>query len=247
MLVEICTLFPEAFASFFATGLLGKSVDSGILKYRLHNIRPYGKGRYKSVDDAPFGGGAGMLLTWDAVVPCLEATRSRPRVYLSPRGKPLRAAHLERWIQSGGVTFLCGHYEGVDQRVLDRHIDEEVTVGDVVLNGGELPAQICVEALARRLPGFLKEASLHVESFDGGLLEHDQYTRPRAAGGMEVPSVLVEGDPKPMARWARENALYRTWRVRPDLFSRIPLADWEFDAIHGKIRTRYQFPRQDPP
>lgn len=247
MLVEICTLFPEAFASFFSTGLLGRSVEGGILSYRLHNMRPFGKGPYRSVDDAPFGGGAGMLLTYDAVSACLEKTVMRPRVFLSPRGKQLSVSHLTRWQEAGGMTLLCGHYEGIDQRVLDQHIDEEVCVGQVVLNGGELPAQICIEALARRLPGFLKQASLHVESFDDGTLEHDQYTRPREAGGAQVPPVLLEGDPKPAARWARENALFRTWQRRPDLFSKLTLTDWEFEAIHGKIRTQYQFPRQDLP
>lgn len=247
MRFEICTLFPEFFHSFFTTGLVARAVDNGILSYGIHNLRRYGTGNYRSVDDAPFGGGAGMLLKYEVVQKSLEQTVERPVIHLSPRGRVLDAKLARELALLPGMTLLCGHYEGIDQRILDRQVDEEISIGDYVLGGGETPAQVLVETVARHLPGFLTEASLDAESFDRGLLEHDQFTRPREADGVAVPPVLVEGDPKRIAVWQRENALWRTWRRRPDLFMRQTLSDCDFDAIHGKIVTHFSIRTQETP
>ncbi|MBN8218787.1 MAG: tRNA (guanosine(37)-N1)-methyltransferase TrmD [Spirochaetes bacterium] len=247
MRFEICTLFPEFFHSFFTTGLVARAVDNGILSYAIHNLRLHGEGRYRSVDDAPFGGGAGMLLKYDVIRKSLEATGERPVIHLTPRGRVLNTSMAKRLASLPGVTLLCGHYEGIDQRILDRAVGMEVSIGDYVLGGGETPAQVLIETIARHLPGFLTEASLEAESFESGLLEHDQFTRPREADGVPVPGVLVEGDPKRIAAWQRENALWRTWRRRPDLFARQTLADCDFDAIHGKIVTHFSIRPQETP
>lgn len=247
MRFEILSLFPEAFHSFFATGMMGRAVEGGLVDYHLVNMRQFGLGNYRSVDDAPYGGGAGMLLRYEVIRDSFRALRKdsdqRSIIYLSPRGRLLDQKLVEALALRPGLSLLCGHYEGIDQRALDAFAAEEVSIGDYVLNGGEVAAQVLMEAVSRKIPGYLSEESLHTESFSSGLLEHDQYTRPREIDGRSVPEVLTGGDPRQIKKWERWNALERTYRSRPDLLRRQHLSKDDFEQLHRHlIQTKRHSP-----
>lgn len=227
MKVSIVTLFPELFGPFFETSLVGRAVETGKLVVALEDLRPYGIGRHKSVDDTPYGGGSGMVMRVDCLVAALEALDAREpdapkahRVLLTPQGGRLDQRRVVALAARPALTLVCGRYEGFDERVR-AFVDEEISLGDFVMTGGEVAAMAIVEATVRLLPGVLgNEDSATEESHSpatGGLLEYPQYTRPAEFRGMKVPEVLVSGHHAQIARWRKEQALARTTERRPDL------------------------------
>jgi tRNA (guanine37-N1)-methyltransferase len=223
--IDVFTIFPELVDGYCRTSVLGRARERGVLDLRVRDLRAGARDPRRSVDDAPFGGGAGMVLMAEPLFAAVEAVDAedglpRPLFLLSPGGRRFDQAAARELAASGGFSLLCGRYEGVDQRVADHLADEELSVGDAVLAGGELPALVVVEAVTRLLPGALgNEASVDEESFCSGLLEYPQYTRPAVFRGWEVPEVLRSGDHASVARWRRVQSLRRTLERRPDLLA----------------------------
>ncbi|MBN2906527.1 MAG: tRNA (guanosine(37)-N1)-methyltransferase TrmD [Rhodobacteraceae bacterium] len=224
---RIVTLFPEAFPGTLGLSLTGKALDQGLWALETIDLRPFGEGRHKNVDDTPAGGGAGMVLRADVVGAALDtaaigtpADPARwPVVYLSPRGRPLDQGMAHRFAQAEGITLLCGRFEGVDERVLEEYGVEEVSLGDFVLTGGEIAAQALIDATVRLIPRVLgNQASTEEESFSDGLLEHPQYTRPAVWKGRTIPDILLSGHHAKIADWRRAMAERLTKKRRPDLW-----------------------------
>jgi tRNA (guanine37-N1)-methyltransferase len=220
--IDVVTLFPEYLAGPLAASLLGKARDRGLLDLRVHDLRDWTDDRHRSVDDTPFGGGAGMVLTPGPVFAAVEAVEPpRPLLLCSAAGRRFDQAMARELAAGAGFSLLCGRYEGVDQRVADHCCDGEVSVGDFVLAGGEAAALVVIEAAARLVPGVMgNDESATQESFADGLLEYPQYTRPADFRGWAVPEVLRSGDHVRVARWRRAEALRRTRERRPDLLDR---------------------------
>ena len=224
MRLDVVSLAPEAFAPLLGLGVIGRAFGAGIAALHTHNPRDYATDRYRKVDDEPYGGGAGMVLKPEPVYSAFGAIPVLPRrrvLLMSPQGQPLLQADLRRWATDyDQLVFLCGHYEGFDERIRPR-ADEEVSIGDFVLTGGELPAATIINGVVRLLPGTVgTAASLDEESHSSLLLEHPHYTRPAVFLGMEVPAVLRSGDHGSIARWRAEQQEQRTAKRRPDLFAR---------------------------
>lgn len=227
MKIHVLTLFPEMFAPVTEASILGKAGEKGILDVNLINIRDFTEDKHNRVDDTPFGGGVGMVMQTQPIFDALrsigeeEALKKKKILYMSPRGRQLDQRMIETMAEEEEMVILCGHYEGVDQRVLDYWEMEEVTIGDYILTGGELPAMVLIDAVSRFIPGVLgtKESATE-ESIYSGLLEHDQYTKPREYEGMMVPEVLFGGNHKLIHLWQYENALLNTKEKRPDLFEK---------------------------
>lgn len=225
MKIELLTIFPEMFDSFLNASIIGRAREAELLDIHATDIRPYSQNKHKNTDDYPFGGGAGMLMLAQPIADAMKAVTRPPyqgkRIYMSPRGVPLTQALAQQLSQEERLVILCGHYEGVDQRVLDKYIDMEISVGDYVLTGGETAAMVLIDCVSRLVPGVLGSAeSAGDESFSNdGLLEYPQYTRPRVFEDMEVPEVLLNGDHKKISQWRREQALLATARMRPDLLA----------------------------
>jgi tRNA (guanine37-N1)-methyltransferase len=215
----VFTIFPDLVDGYLAGSLIGKARADGLLDIRVHDLRSTATDPHRSVDDAPFGGGAGMVLMAEPLFGAVEAVQpARPLFLLSPSGRRFDQSVAAELSSGDGFSLLCGRYEGVDQRVADHLVDGEISVGDVVLAGGEVAALLVIEAVARLVPGVLgNEASVAEESFADGLLEHPQYTRPAAFRDWPVPDVLLSGDHGRIARWRRAQALVRTLDRRPDL------------------------------
>lgn len=232
MRIDILTIFPEMFAPLNAS-IVGRAQESGRVEIHTHNIRDYSSSKHKNTDDYPFGGGAGMLMTPQPIADAMEAVAPAPfggkRIYMSPRGKPLSQQMARELAAEDGLVILCGHYEGVDQRVLDEYIDLEISIGDYVLTGGELPAMVLVDCVSRMLDGVLGSGdSAADESFSSeGLLEYPQYTRPRVFHGRAVPEVLLGGNHREIELWRRRQAVLATLEHRPDLLERARLTDKE--------------------
>ena len=225
MKIELLTIFPEMFESFLSASIIGRAREAGLLDIHATDIRPYSQNKHKNTDDYPFGGGAGMLMLAQPIADAMKAVTRPPfqgkRIYMSPRGVPLTQALAQQLSQEERLVILCGHYEGVDQRVLDKYIDMEISVGDYVLTGGETAAMVLIDSVSHLVPGVLGSTeSAGDESFSNdGLLEYPQYTRPRVFEDMEVPEVLLNGDHKKISQWRREQALLATARMRPDLLA----------------------------
>jgi len=235
--VEILTLFPRMCEGYLAESILGKARESGLVAVRVGDIRTHAAGKHKITDDAPYGGGAGMVMKPEPLTEAIEAARARlpgARVVLtSPRGARFDQAMARDLAESGRLILVCGRYEGVDERVM-KVVDMEVSVGDFVLTGGELAALCIVDAAARLVPGVLgNETSAGNESFtgEGGLLEHPHFTRPPEYRGMAVPEVLVSGDHRRIGRWRRRESLRATRDRRPDLFARLRLSKDDLDLL----------------
>lgn len=229
MTVDILTVFPEMFESVFAASILGRAREQGLLDIRLTDIRPFSAARHKNTDDYPFGGGAGMVMTAQPIMDAMAAvSASLPnarRIYLGPRGKKLTTQLARELAREPSLILLCGHYEGVDQRALDACVDEEISIGDYILTGGELAAMVLTDCVARFIPGVLGSSeSPEEESFSDGLLEYPQYTRPRDLNGRSVPEVLLNGDHAKIAAWRRRESLRATLRFRPDLLETADLS-----------------------
>ncbi len=234
---RVITLFPEAFPGVLGESLTGKALAEGLWRLETVDLRQFGEGRHRNVDDTPAGGGAGMVLRADVLAAAIDAAaggRAPPRarwplVYLSPRGRPFDQATARRFAGCDGVTLICGRFEGVDERVLEDYAIEEVSLGDFVMTGGEIAAQAMIDAAVRLRPGVLgNTASTEEESFSHGLLEHPQYTRPAEWRGRAIPPVLLSGHHGEIARWRREAAERITRARRPDLWARLhPTEDGE--------------------
>ena len=242
MKIAILSLFPEMFDSFLSTSIIGRAREEKLIDIQPVNIRPYSDKKHKNTDDYPFGGGAGMVMMAQPIVDCVRDVRAKgfngPCIYLSPRGKPLNQQKVIELAQHDGLILLCGHYEGVDQRAIDLVVDEEISLGDFVLTGGELAAMALTDAVARYVPGVLgSDESTGEESFTDGLLEYPQYTRPREYEGMEVPEVLLNGDHAKIRKWRREQSLLTTLRMRPDLFEKAEMTDKERAAARAAFET----------
>jgi tRNA (guanine37-N1)-methyltransferase len=225
MRIDVFTIFPEILEPAFDAALLGKARSAGLLDLRTHNPRDYATDAHRTVDDTPFGGGAGMVMRPEPIVAAVEAAQPpRPLLLLSASGRRFDQAYARELAATDGFSLLCGRYEGVDQRVADHCCDGEISIGDYVLNGGESAALVIVEAVARLVPGMMGNvASGDDESFSAGRLEYPHYTRPAEYGGWEVPEVLRSGDHARIERWRRAQALHRTAARRPDLLELQPL------------------------
>ena len=222
--IDVITIFPELFEEFLEASILGSARRAGQIAVVVHNLRAWAKDRHRTVDDMPYGGGPGMVMKPEPLVGAIEAVAGEPRVghvvLLSPQGARLDQKKVAEFAREEQLVLVCGRYEGVDQRVIDLAVDEEISIGDYVLSGGEIPAMVVIEAVARLVPGVLgNPQSLETESFQDGRLEGPQYTRPAEYRGHGVPEVLRSGDHGEIERWRREKALERTKRRRPDLLT----------------------------
>ncbi|MCL1963632.1 MAG: tRNA (guanosine(37)-N1)-methyltransferase TrmD [Firmicutes bacterium] len=232
MKITILTIFPHMFDSFLDGSILARALNQGLLTVDVVDLRPFSQRKHKNTDDDPFGGGAGMVMLAQPIVSAMAAVAPAPgearRIYLSPRGQPLTQRKAETLARAAHLVLLCGRYEGVDQRAVDLCIDEELSIGDYVLTGGEPAAMVLVDCVARLVPGVLGCAeSAAEESFASGLLEYPQYTRPRSLNGMDVPEVLLGGNHAQILKWRREQSLRVTFARRPDLLETAPLTPLE--------------------
>ena len=219
--IHVITMFPEFFSSPLQVSLVGKAIARDQLAVEIVDLREHGQGVHRQLDDAPFGGGAGMVMMAEPLRAALEPLAASRRVLLSPSGTPLRQATLDRWSNLDDLTLVCGRYEGIDQRVIDSHIDEEVSLGDYVLLGGEVGALAIIEGVVRLLPGVVgNPESTQTESFRDGLLEEPQYTRPADLEGAVVPEILLSGHHAAIAAWRLEQRKSRTRDRRPDLWEK---------------------------
>jgi len=225
----VMTLFPEMIEQGLNTSIIGRAIEKELLSVQAVNIRDYTLDKHKRVDDYPYGGGAGMLMAVEPVVRTYNAIREdiqaktgsteRPRVvYVTPWGKPFHQEMAKEFAKEENLVFLCGHYEGIDERALEEVATDFVSIGDYVLTGGELPAMVMIDAISRLLPGVLNNKdSAEYESFAGNLLEHPQYTRPEVYNGRKVPEVLLSGHHANIEKWKKEQSLLRTQKYRPDM------------------------------
>jgi tRNA (guanine37-N1)-methyltransferase len=232
MRVRVLTIFPELFEPFLSTSLIGKARDKELLDVRVFDLRPFTEDRHRSVDDEPYGGGGGMVMTappWIRAVRAVAEGGTPWRVLLSPQGARLddaKVRELAARAAERGLVLLCGRYEGIDERVRQTVVDEEISIGDYVLSGGELPAMVLIEALSRQVPGVVGLAdSVANDSFRGGLLDYPHYTRPPVVEGLAVPAVLTSGDHAAIRRWREGEALRATRAKRPDLLAPDRLAE----------------------
>ena len=224
MQFNVLTLFPEMFMSL-QESIIGKATEKGIIDINLINIRDFSKDKHKHVDDTPYGGGAGMLIRPDVVYDAYSSVSEENAkvIYMSPKGKVLNQNMVKELSKESHLIILCGHYEGIDQRVLDEIVDEEISIGDYVLTGGELPAMVLIDSVSRYVDGVLSNSSTVEESFSGEdkLLEYPEYTRPAEFHGMKVPEVLTSGNHQEIARWRREQSLITTYKKRPELLNEV--------------------------
>ncbi|MBQ8426218.1 MAG: tRNA (guanosine(37)-N1)-methyltransferase TrmD [Clostridia bacterium] len=222
MKIDILTLFPEMFSPL-KTSIIGRAVESGKLEINIVDIRDYTLDKHKKCDDAPFGGGAGMVMMPQPIADAIEAVdpdHTAHRIFLSPKGRVFKQKVVLEYAKKDRLLLLCGHYEGVDQRVLDLYIDEELSIGDFVLTGGEIPAMAVVDAVARYVDGVINMESLEQESFSSNMLEYPHYTRPQEFKGIKVPEVLTNGNHALIAKWREEKAREITLKNRPDLLEK---------------------------
>lgn len=242
---DVITLFPGMFDAVTGYGVTQRARERGIYQLVLWDPRDFSSNAYRSVDDRPYGGGPGMVMMAHPLAKALHAARQRQAscgvrrsmtVYLSPQGRPLDQQEVETLGEQDGLVLLAGRYEGVDERLIEREVQDEISIGDYVLSGGELPAMVLIDAIVRRLPGALNDAeSARQDSFAAGLLDCPHYTRPDVYDGMPVPAVLLSGNHAQIERWRMKQALGRTWRRRPELLDRIAL-----DAEQAKLLAEYR-------
>ena len=226
MKFDVLTLFPEMFVSM-EQSIIGRAMKNQLLEINLTNIRDFSKDKHKKVDDTPYGGGAGMLMKPDVVWDAWNSvkTNKSKTIYMSPKGKTLTQKKVESLAKEEHLIILCGHYEGIDQRVIDKIVDEEISIGDYVLTGGELPAMVLIESVSRYVNGVLKQGSTFEESFSNDLLEYPQYTRPEEFLGEKVPEVLISGNHQNIDRWRRNKSLEETFKKRPELLEKANLTE----------------------
>lgn len=222
MKISILTLFPEMFEPLKCS-IIKRATDNKVFELDIIDIRSYSLDKHGKCDDEPFGGGAGMIMTVQPIFDAINAVDPNHlahRIFMSPKGKTLSVVKAKSLAASGDLVILCGHYEGIDQRAIDLCIDEEISIGDYVLTGGELPAMVLVDCVSRFIPGTIKEESALGDSFSEGLLEYPQYTRPRVFQGLEVPEILLSGHHEKINEWRRQKSIEETARLRPDLLEK---------------------------
>ena len=236
MRFDVLTLFPEMF-DVLDKSIIGRAKEKELINVNLINIRDFSKNKHKKVDDTPYGGGAGMVMMPDVVYDAYKSVKDENAkvIYMTPQGKKLDQQKVEELAKQEHLILLCGHYEGIDQRVLDTIVDEEISIGDYVLTGGELPAMVLIDSVSRYVEGVLKDGSTTEESFSQGLLEYPQYTRPEVFEEQQVPEVLRSGNHQMIEKWRREQSLKRTLEKRPDLLEKVDLSD-EDKRILEKIK-----------
>ena len=236
MQFDVLTLFPEMF-EVLNESIIGKAQEKGLININLINIRDFSKDKHKKVDDTPYGGGAGMVMMPDVVYGAYKSikTDNAKVIYMSPQGKKLDQKKVEELSKQEHLILLCGHYEGIDQRVIDKIVDEEISIGDYVLTGGELPAMVLIDSVSRYIDGVLKEDSTKEESFSQGLLEYPQYTRPEVFEDERVPEILLTGHHQNIEKWRREQSLKITFNKRPDLLENINLSDEDKKVLEKYI------------
>ena len=232
MRFDVFTLFPEVFFPYLEVSILARARQAGVLEVQVHNIRDWATDRHHVVDDEPYGGGGGMIMKPEPIFAAVEDVLGRPPrcpvLLLTPQGRPFTQAVARELAQHGHLALLCGRYEGIDERVREHLVSDEISIGDYVLTGGELPALIVIDAVTRLLPGVLGDPEAPAkDSFAAGLLEHPHYTRPAEFRGWRVPEVLLSGDHGRIARWRREQSLRRTWERRPELLAQAALTEEE--------------------
>lgn len=230
MRFDILSLFPEMFLSIFESSILKKARDKGLIEVHVHDIRMHAPGKHRVTDDAPFGGGGGMVMKVEPIDRALTAleleSEDGPVILMSPQGEPFRQETAAELAACRRLVLICGHYEGVDERVKEHLADREISIGDFVLTGGELSAMVIVDAVSRLIPGVLGNSeSAKTDSFSSGLLEYPQYTRPQEYRGWKVPELLLNGNHRDIDYWRRRQSLARTWRRRPELLEKIDLSD----------------------
>ena len=218
MKFDVLTLFPEMFTPL-KESIIGKAIENHLIEVDTINMRDFSKDKHKKVDDTPYGGGAGMVIKPDIVYDAYESVKDKQArvIYMSPKGNVLNQEKVKQLSKQSHVIIICGHYEGIDQRVLDEIVDEEISIGDYVLTGGELPAMVLIDSVSRYVEGVISEGSTAEESFTNGLLEYPQYTRPEEFRGKKVPEVLLSGHHEKIKKWREEKSLELTQRCRPDL------------------------------
>ena len=237
MQFDVLTLFPEMFEALDKS-IIGRAKEKGIININLINIRDFSKDKHKKVDDTPYGGGAGMVIQPDVVYDAYKSvkTENAKVLYMSPQGKKLSQEKVEELSKQEHLILLCGHYEGIDQRVLDKIVDEEISIGDYVLTGGEIPAMVLIDSVSRYIDGIINKESIEEESFSNGLLEYPQYTRPEIFENEKVPDVLISGHHKNIEDWRKYQSLKNTFLKRPELLEKIELSE-EDKAILNKIKN----------
>ncbi|MBM3156652.1 MAG: tRNA (guanosine(37)-N1)-methyltransferase TrmD [Chloroflexi bacterium] len=245
MRIDILTLFPAMFQGPFAESIVKRAVERNIVSIFIHNLRDWGMGKHNVVDDYPFGGGAGMVMKPEPLFDAVEAIKAQgnnpdaPVILLSPQGRVFDQKTATEMATHKRLLLICGHYEGVDERVIEHLITDEISIGDYILTGGELAAMVVTDAIVRLLPGALgSEAATVEDSHAAGLLEYPQYTRPQSYHGWEVPQVLISGNHAQIARWRREQSILRTMLRRPDLFEKANLSQQERKLIADKAASR---------
>jgi len=250
MRFDAVTIFPELFEPFLSTSLVRRAIEDEILQVDVHDLRGFTTDRHRSVDDEAYGGGGGMVMKaepWIRAVREISGDRSPWRVLLSPQGRPLDDAKVRELHEREEILLLCGRYEGIDERVRETVVDEELSIGDYVLSGGELPAMVIIEAVSRQVPGVVGLPDSVVEdSFRGGLLDYPHYTRPREVEGMEVPEILLSGDHGAVEVWRRERALAATLEKRPDLLDGRALTKAEKKTLE-RLKRKAVEALQKPP
>ena len=226
MKFDVLTLFPEMFEPI-KQSIIGKAEEKNLIDINLINIRDFSKNKHKKVDDTPYGGGAGMVMQADVVYDAYKSIKDENAkvIYLTPQGKVLNQKKVEELSKQEHLILLCGHYEGIDQRVIDKIVDEEISIGDYVLTGGELPAMVLIDSVSRYVDGVLSEGSTLEESFSQGILEYPQYTRPETFEGVKVPEILQSGHHENINKWRRCEALKNTYLKRPDLLKNVELSE----------------------
>ena len=221
MKFDVLTLFPEMF-DLLNYSILGKAKEKNLIDVNLINIRDFSKDKHKKVDDTPYGGGAGMVIRPDVVYDAYKSVKNEDAkvIYMSPQGNILNQKKVEDLSKNEHLIILCGHYEGIDQRVLDKIVDEEISIGDYVLTGGEIPAMVLIDSVSRYIEGVINQDSIQEESFSNGLLEYPQYTRPEVFEGEKVPDVLLSGHHKNIEKWRKDKSIEITKIKRPDLLNK---------------------------
>lgn len=245
MQIDIISLFPEMFSAL-NYGVISRAIEDQRLGLHFWNPRDFTNDTHKTVDDRPYGGGPGMVMKYQPLAQALKAAQARQQrrakvVYLSPQGQPLTQAILMDLAQQSALTLLCGRYEGIDERLLEDYVDHEYSIGDYVVSGGELPAMVMIDAIARLLPGVLGHPlSAAQDSFSNGLLDHPHYTRPEIENDQNVPKILLSGDHQAIERWRLQQSLGKTWQKRPDLLKRRPENQQEQQLLEDYINNLRQ-------
>lgn len=234
MQFDVLTLFPEMF-KILNESIIGRAKEKKLININLINIRDFSKDKHKKVDDTPYGGGAGMVLMPDIVYDAYNSVKSENAkvIYMSPQGKKLNQKKVEELSKHKNLILLCGHYEGIDQRVIEEIVDEEISIGDYVLTGGEIPAMVLIDTVSRYVEGVLKEDSTKEESFSQGLLEYPQYTRPEIFKNRQVPEILLSGHHQNIDKWRRKQSLKITLNKRPDLLEKINLSEEDKEYLNS--------------